>query len=225
MSATAKTIEHEPQKTQVVAPRTADAPAVAEQPTSDTAAIIQMIERAARDVSMPIDRLEKLLELRERVEIKAALRPIYTKHGFGLSFNTEPGAATDYVRVTCRVSRGGYSRIYQIDMPADGKGAKGGDVMTKTHATGSAMSYGSRYLLKMIFNISVGDDDDGNAASNVGASITADQLKTLEAKFAQVGGVSPATLAYFEVASLAELPAKDYERVLTAVDKKIKDLA
>jgi hypothetical protein len=50
-------------------------------------------------------------------------------------------------------------------MPADGKGAKGGDVMTRTHATGSALSYGMRYLLKMIFNVAVGeDDDDGNDA-------------------------------------------------------------
>jgi hypothetical protein len=51
-------------------------------------------------------------------------------------------------------------------MPADGKGAKGGDVMTKTHATGAAVSYGQRYLLKMIFNLAVGEvDDDGNGAS------------------------------------------------------------
>jgi hypothetical protein len=73
--------------------------------------------------------------------------------------------------VICRVShQNGHSRTYQIDMPADGKGAKGGDVMTKTHATGSAVSYGMRYLLKMIFNIAVSDkDDDGNAAANGGA--------------------------------------------------------
>ncbi len=48
-------------------------------------------------------------------------------------------------------------------MPADGKGAKGGDVMTKTHAVGAAKSYGKRYLLKDIFNIAIGEEDtDGN---------------------------------------------------------------
>jgi hypothetical protein len=61
--------------------------------------------------------------------------------------------------------RDGYSREYSIDMPADGKGARGNDVMTKTHATGSATTYGRRYLLMMIFNLSV-EDDDGNAAAN-----------------------------------------------------------
>jgi hypothetical protein len=33
--------------------------------------------------------------------------------------------------------------------------------MTKTHATGSAITYGMRYLLKMIFNLAVGDPSRG----------------------------------------------------------------
>ena len=96
------------------------------------------------------------------------MRPIYTKHGISLSFDTADGAPLDYVRIVCYVSKGGFSRTYHVDMPADGKGAKGGDVMTKTHATGSAISYGQRYLLKMIFNVSTGEaDDDGNAAGSL----------------------------------------------------------
>lgn len=95
------------------------------------------------------------------------LRPLYTEAGFALSFGTEP-AGDAVVRVICDVShRSGHSRRYAIDMPADGKGAKGNDVMTKTHATGSATQYGMRYLLKMIFNVAIGDeDDDGNGASS-----------------------------------------------------------
>jgi hypothetical protein len=101
-----------------------------------------------------------------------ALRPIYTKHGFGLSFDTGETTLTDHVRLLCYATHaGGHDRTYHIDMPSDGKGAKGGDVMTKTHATGSAVSYGMRYLLKMIFNVAVGeDDDDGNRAGRQQAS-------------------------------------------------------
>jgi hypothetical protein len=56
-------------------------------------------------------------------------------------------------------------RRYHVDMPADGKGAKGGDVMTKTHATASALTYAKRYLLLQIFALAIGEsDDDGNAA-------------------------------------------------------------
>jgi hypothetical protein len=97
-----------------------------------------------------------------------ALRPIYTKHGFGVSFpGTADSPIPEHVRVLCKVThKGGHVERYHLDMPADGKGAKGGDVMTKTHATGSALSYGQRYLLKGIFNVAVGeDDDDGNRAA------------------------------------------------------------
>jgi hypothetical protein len=52
-------------------------------------------------------------------------------------------------------------------MPVDGKGARGGDVMTKTHAMGSGISYGMRYLLRMIFNLAIDQDDDGNAAGGL----------------------------------------------------------
>lgn len=93
------------------------------------------------------------------------VRPIYVKHGFGLSFNTDPDGPEDHLRVRCKVThRDGHKEFHQVDMPSDGKGAKGGDVMTKTHAAGSAMSYGQRYLLKMIFNLAVGEDDDGQKA-------------------------------------------------------------
>ena len=98
-----------------------------------------------------------------------ALRPIYTRHGFGLSFDTGQESPAGWVRVLCYVThKGGHARTYHVDMPADGKGAKGGDVMTITHAVGAAMSYGMRYLLKMIFNVAVGEDDrDGNDTARV----------------------------------------------------------
>ena len=98
-------------------------------------------------------------------QLDKCLRPIYMAEGFSLSFNEETQANADLVRVVCTVALGGHERVYKMDIPADGKGARGGDVMTKTHAHGSAVSYGKRYLLNMIFNVAVGDvDDDGKAA-------------------------------------------------------------
>lgn len=95
-----------------------------------------------------------------------ALRPIYTRHGFSISFDTADGAPADHIRLVCKVGHSaGHKDVPHLDMPADGKGAKGGDVMTKTHAIGAAVTYGKRYLLAMIFNIAVGGavDDDGNS--------------------------------------------------------------
>lgn len=113
-----------------------------------------------------------------------ALRPIYTKHGFSLSFDTADGAPADHIRVVCRVAhRLGHKEHPHLDMPADGKGAKGGDVMTKTHATGAAITYGKRYLLGMVFNIAIGDDDDGNAPRS-----SRQQSPAVEAAIAAING-------------------------------------
>lgn len=126
-------------------------------------------------------------------KLDGAIRPIYTKHGFSVSFNTAAAPKDDSIMVRAYVThRGGFMLEYEVPMPADGKGAKGGDVMTKTHATGSAISYGQRYLLKMIFNVAVGEtDDDGNGAegkhmdsshadeflSSIGSASSVDELQ------------------------------------------------
>jgi hypothetical protein len=105
--------------------------------------------------------------------IDRAIRPIYTREGFSLSFDTEPlPHEVEMVRVLCYVShRDGHTRTYRMDMPADGKGAKGGDVMTKTHARGAAASYAKRYLVNDIFNIAIGEDDnDGNEIGSIDVS-------------------------------------------------------
>lgn len=108
-------------------------------------------------------------------DLDKMIRPVYIKHGFSLSFDTDPSVppTVEMVRVLCRVShRDGHTRTYHYDMPADGKGPKGGDVMTKTHARAAAGSYGMRYLLKMIFNIAIGEDDrDGNSQGMDGQTV------------------------------------------------------
>jgi hypothetical protein len=164
--------------------------ALAETTTGEAAdyagGLLAVIERAARDPNVDIDKMERLIAVHERVhtrnaeaefntamadaqaemrpvaadasnpqtksryasyaQLDRAIRPIYTNHGFSLSFDEGECDKPDHVRVLCYVAhKGGFSRTYKRDMPADGKGAKGGDVMTKTHAVGAAGSYGSRY--------------------------------------------------------------------------------
>src|SRR5258706_5468019 len=54
-----------------------------------------------------------------------ALRPIYTRHGFSLSYDTGESALPETVRVVCYVGHvGGHKRAHHLDMPADGKGLK-----------------------------------------------------------------------------------------------------
>lgn len=175
------------------------------QQQSETARLIAVIAEAARDPQVDISKMERLWEMHEKMQDRAALgvfndrmcaaqaemtpvsknatnpqtksryatydqlddalRPIYTKHGFSISYDTGDGAPEGHIRVLAYVSCGGYTRTYKTDIPADGKGAKGGEVMTKTHATMSADSYGMRNLLRKVFNVAVSEgDDDGNGA-------------------------------------------------------------
>lgn len=148
-----------------------------------------------------------------------ALRPIYTSHGFSLSFDTGE-AGTDMVRVLCYVShRDGHSRTYKVDMPADGKGAKGGDVMTKTHATGAAMTYGQRYLLKMIFNIAVGEDDDGNSADT--GPITEAQYETIMELVERSGADLEKLCAHFKIEGVKQMSAKSYPKAIELLNTKL----
>lgn len=150
-----------------------------------------------------------------------ALRPIYSQHGFSLSFGSAEGAPADHVRVICKVRhRAGHSEEHHIDMPADGKGAKGGDVMTKTHATGAAMSYGQRYLLRGVFNIAVFDDVDGNGASAPALMISSAQRQELMALAEKVGADKGRFLDYLKVDSFASIPASQYQKALAALNSK-----
>lgn len=99
------------------------------------------------------------------------ITPVYTRHGFSLTFDTSDSPLTDHVRVVCRVlHRDGHSKTYSYDTPMDATGIGGKVNKTPTHARGSAITYGRRYLTLMIFNLSTGYDDDGNASSGYDSS-------------------------------------------------------
>lgn len=122
-------------------------------------------QEAMKPVRANLENPQTRSEYADYSALDKVVRPIYAKHGFSLSFGTGDGAPENHVRITCTVAhRSGHREHPHLDMPADGKGARGNDVMTKTHATGAAITYGKRYLLGMIFNLAVTRDDDGNGA-------------------------------------------------------------
>lgn len=238
------------------------------QPTN----MLAVIARAASDPSVDIEKLERLMAMKERMDAKEAeslfnramteaqtgmrpisadaanqqtkskyatytkldkaLRSIYTGVGFSLSFDTEDSTKADHIRVLCYVSHsGGHTRTYRADMPVDGKGAKGNDVMTRTHAFGSGASYGMRYLLKMIFNVSIGeDDDDGNAAAGYSdveyiseeQEIALRDMMTEYVKNKRAFGEYISKTVGYTVSKLCEIPANKYEAIIKYL-KEIRD--
>lgn len=233
--------------------------------------LLEVIARAARDPSVDIDKMERLIAMQERVQGREAeiafnvslnaaqsamrpiaanasnpqtrsryatfdkldrvLRPIYTEHGFSLSFDEGDSPKPDHVRVLCYVSHvAGYTRTYHRDMPADGKGAKGGDVMTKTHAAGAAGSYGARYLLKGIFNVSVGEeDDDGNQPRKqaTGPAMVSDSdIALIEQYCTALGGSTrPDLLKAYKVEAIPDLNTSQAKAIINRLQGKVADRA
>lgn len=139
--------------------------------------------------------------------IDKAIRPIYTRAGMSLSFSHTDCPKADCVRVVCFASLGAYTRTYQMDMPADGKGAKGGDVMTRTHATAAADTYAKRYLVKDVFNIAIGEyDTDGNLPEDSG--LTDERMTQLGSAIGNAQSLDELKTAYFAAYREAE-KAKD----------------
>lgn len=98
-------------------------------------------------------------------DIDKGLRQFIDREGMTLNFEPGDSASPDEVMIVGVLALGAYSRRYPLPMPADGKGPKGGGVMSRTHATGSAITYGKRYLKNLIFDLRFKEkDDDGNAA-------------------------------------------------------------
>jgi predicted RecB family endonuclease len=94
-----------------------------------------------------------------------AIGPILARHGFSLTFR--PGRSPKGVPTVTGVLRheGGHKEVAELELPADTSGDK-----NAVQAVGSTMSYGQRYVARMLLNlISRGEDDDGAAAGQSAA--------------------------------------------------------
>lgn len=168
--------------------------------------VLLMIERAASDPNVDVDKMDRLMQIYQNVQTKqaesafalafrnvqaempkvgrnkentqtrsfyadlekvtTAVTPVYTRHGFSLSFGTENSPIERHVRIVCTLLHsGGHSAHYFYDAPIDDAGIAGAKNKTLTHGRASAISYAQRYLIKMIFNLIIAnEDDDGNKA-------------------------------------------------------------
>ncbi len=228
---------------------------------SEPTSMLALIERIATDPSLPIERLERLLDMQERISAKQAetdfavsmsaaqsemapittdeknthtgskyatyaqldraLRPIYTKHGFALSFDEAESPKAGHIRVICHVShRGGHTRVYHRDMPVVTTGIAGNAMMTETHGNASAQSYAMRYLLKGVFNVAIAeDDDDGNGDPT--DFITTDQATIINDKIVEAKTDKGQFLVWIKAGAVEEIAAKNYERAIKKLDSII----
>ena len=228
-------------------PRSAYTPPPATLPSG--ASLWRVIEHAAADPSVDLDRLDRLSTVYERMVSREAetkfnaalvklqpklpvldergaitdlngklratyatwedtvdvIRPLLARHGFSLTFR--PGRSAGGVPVVTGVlrHRAGHKEEAEIELPADVSGDK-----NPVQAVGSTMSYGQRYVTRMLLNLtSRGDDDDGEAAGLSGAELSLiTEINSLEGR--------PTFLAWKRQnrQRLAELPGPAFQRVI-----------
>lgn len=231
-------------------------------PATQADALISVIERAAMNPSVDIDKMERLLQMQERVmarqaemafhtamaecqsemepvvrnaqntetrstyakldAIAKAIDPIIHRHGFAVTFGTSDSPMEGHYRVTCKVThREGHSEPYHADVPVDLTGPKGTVNKSKTHAFGSTLSYGRRYLKLLAFDIAT-EDDDGNAAAKPVETISEDQFNKLRDLLEKTGTPETALLGYYRVGSLNLFPAEKFAGAVKFLEAKLK---
>lgn len=155
-------------------------------------------------------------------DIVAEITPVYTAHGFALSFDTADSPLADHMRIVCDVMhRGGHRERRHLDLPIDGVGAKGGQMaMSALQGHGSTASYGRRYLTVMIFNLTVaGEDTDAGQAA---IFITEEQEKELGHLIDESGASLEKFLAWAQVNRLADVRADNFKTVRNELLRKLK---
>lgn len=104
-------------------------------------------------------------------DINDSVRPALQEYGFGVTFRVEQNGL-EWVKITTILQhRQGHHEQTEIVLPLDKSGNK-----TATQSVGSTISYGKRYGICALLNISTGDDVDGGVPTQ--ASQPQPEIKT-----------------------------------------------
>ncbi len=218
----------------------------------ESTAIIRVIERAALNPDVDIEKMERLLQLQERVLDRQALmaysaamaamqtelpsivergqgnngayatledivdtvRPIMKKYGFAVSFRIQTQERG--IQVTgVLMHQDGHREETSMMLPADTSGSK-----NAVQAFGSSTSYGKRYVLCALLNITTrGQDDNGQAAATPIRLVTPFQAGQLQQLIA---ACPPATREWFvgKYGQAERVPRSDFDKLRASLHKR-----
>lgn len=154
--------------------------------------------------------------------VDAAIRPIYLRHGFSLSYDTVAPLAPGNIRISCLCAHvDGHAERYGREAPADTLGPKGSAVKTILHGGASTETFLKRYLECGIFNVVLkGMDDDGVLGGS--QPITEEQVKTIADLIAWTNSNLDKFLAFMGAATIADIQEKDFARAVNILERKKK---
>jgi hypothetical protein len=147
------------------------------------------------------------------------IKPVYTRHGFALSWGEEPTSKDGFFRCIADVLHvGGHSKRYSGEYPLDGTGAKGGSNMNALQGRVSSNTYAQKDLLRSIFNITVsGRDLDGQMGLG---TVTEEQAEKIEGLLKKTGVNRARFLTWLNVTEVADVMARDYAKAVNHLNEK-----
>ena len=154
--------------------------------------------------------------------VLSTVKQTFTKHGFSLSFGSSDSSTPGHVIVTCDCMHiGGHTERFSLNCPYDTTGPKGGATKTAIQGMGSAVSYGRRYLVYMIFNLCVqNEDDDGRAGAQ--PKLSGDDLREVDHWYSQMHETSQkAFLDWIGADKLENIKAADGPKALEMLKRKV----
>ena len=148
-------------------------------------------------------------------DINDVIKPIMQRYGFAMSFKVEHTASG--INVTgILMHRAGHREETTMLLPSDTSGGK-----NAVQAVASSVSYGKRYVMCAMLNISTrGEDDDGYAAAPT-ATITDQQVKSIRALLAKC---KPETQEGFTgiYGEPEEIAKGDYDKAMAQLSRASK---
>ncbi|PVZ19961.1 MULTISPECIES: ERF family protein [unclassified Pseudomonas] len=148
-------------------------------------------------------------------DINDVIKPIMQEHGFAITFKVENVAAG--LSVTgILMHRAGHRESTTMLLPLDTSGTK-----NAVQAVGSSTSYGKRYVMSALLNLTTrGEDDDGHAAVPV-ATVTAAQARQLQGLLDKCSDRAKTAFANMH-GTPAEVQKAAFDQVLGMLGKSAK---
>lgn len=222
--------------------------------------IISVIESAATNPDVDVKKMERLLEMHERIAEKDAkkafnesmakaqiampsirrdgqtivkgqlrnkfarfedmnetIKPVYSAHGFAITFDTnEVNHEIEIIANVLHIR--GHSEAHRFKLPIDNTGHK-----NEVQARGSTLSYGKRYLLISIFNLTTHDQDDDGVYGG-SSFISTEQIIELR-KFIKATSIKEeAFCGHMQIKSLDHMPVSKYKASINALKAKLSKI-
>lgn len=150
--------------------------------------------------------------------IAEIIDPVLAKHSLSYRYRTTSNP-NEPVIVTCIIAHA--DGHYEETTLSAGRDESGGK--NAIQAIGSSVTYLQRYTLKAALGLAAAKDDDGKtseAEPDELATLSADQVYSLEKLLADTGSNRPAFLKMANAESLDDILAKDFEGLKTVLGAK-----